>query len=114
MGVTDVRQLRFPDQTLETIRLTEVIGPLGKDRARGAPCVVYCQYGGDINRDHQILFKAALVATRPTEDFIEAVYAFDTASSTEWAYPANLRAGYLGGYSRNPGGEMPGHGLLRQ
>jgi LmbE family N-acetylglucosaminyl deacetylase len=49
--------------------------------------VVYCQFGGDVNRDHQILFKAALVATRPTERYIDAVYAFDTASSTEWAYP---------------------------
>ena len=28
-----------------------------------------------------------LVATRPTETFIETVYAFDTASSTEWAFP---------------------------
>ena len=34
-----------------------------------------------------MLFKALLVATRPTEPFIETVYAFDTASSTEWAYP---------------------------
>jgi LmbE family N-acetylglucosaminyl deacetylase len=51
------------------------------------PQIVYCQYGGDINVDHQLLFKALLVATRPTEEFIQAVYAFDTASSTEWAYP---------------------------
>lgn len=28
-----------------------------------------------------------LVATRPMEEFIEAVYLFDTASSTEWADP---------------------------
>jgi LmbE family N-acetylglucosaminyl deacetylase len=48
---------------------------------------VYCQYGGDINRDHQLLFKALLVATRPTEVSIDAVYAFETASSTEWAHP---------------------------
>ena len=40
-----------------------------------------------MNRDHQILFQATLVATRPTEPYIDAVYAFDTASSTEWAYP---------------------------
>jgi LmbE family N-acetylglucosaminyl deacetylase len=51
------------------------------------PHIVYCQYGHDINRDHQLLFKALLVATRPTESYIEAIYAFDTASSTEWAYP---------------------------
>jgi LmbE family N-acetylglucosaminyl deacetylase len=53
---------------------------------------VYCQYGGDVNRDHELVFKAALVATRPTETCIEAVYAFDTASSTEWAYPRTFSA----------------------
>src|SRR5205807_10577124 len=30
------------------------------------------------------------VATRPTEAHIAAVYAFDTASSTEWAYPRSF------------------------
>jgi LmbE family N-acetylglucosaminyl deacetylase len=51
------------------------------------PNLIFCQYGGDINRDHDLLFKALLVATRPTEKYIEAIYAFDTASSTEWAFP---------------------------
>jgi LmbE family N-acetylglucosaminyl deacetylase len=56
------------------------------------PQVVYCQWGGDINRDHQLLFQAALVATRPTACWVRAVYAFDTASSTEWAYPRTFTA----------------------
>ena len=37
-----------------------------------------------------VLFKALLVATRPTEETIEAIYSFDTASSTEWAYPRSF------------------------
>ena len=28
------------------------------------PHVVYCQHGGDVNRDHKLLFEAILVATR--------------------------------------------------
>jgi N-acetylglucosamine malate deacetylase 1 len=51
------------------------------------PHVVYGQFGGDANFDHQILFKALLVATRPLHEHLEGVYAFDTASSTEWGYP---------------------------
>ncbi len=90
LGVKDVRHLRFPDQTLDTIRLTDLIGSLHEVIRELRPRIVYCQYGGDVNRDHQILFKAALVATRPTEDYIDAVYAFDTASSTEWAYPRSF------------------------
>lgn len=87
LGVHDVRQLGFPDQRLDTITLTDVITPLEKIVREVRPQIVYCQHGGDVNRDHELLFKAILVATRPTETFIEAVYAFDTASSTEWAFP---------------------------
>jgi LmbE family N-acetylglucosaminyl deacetylase len=87
LGVQDVRRLRFPDQALDTIRLTELIAPLEAIVREVRPRVVYCQHGGDVNRDHHILFQAILVATRPTETCIDAVYAFDTASSTEWAYP---------------------------
>lgn len=87
VGFKDVRLLGFPDQRLDTVTLTEVITPLERVIREVRPHIVYCQYGGDINCDHQLLFRAALVATRPTENHIEAVYVFDTASSTEWGYP---------------------------
>ena len=90
LGVRDVRLLGFPDQRLDTVTLTEIITPLEKVVREVRPHIVYCQYGGDINRDHELLFKAVLVATRPTELDIETVYAFDTASSTEWAYPRSF------------------------
>ncbi len=90
LGVTDVREVGFHDQRLDTLPLTEIIAPLERVVREVRPQIVYCQYGGDINRDHQLLFKALLVATRPTEDSIAAVYAFDTASSTEWAYPRSF------------------------
>ncbi|HXM55968.1 MAG TPA: PIG-L deacetylase family protein [Candidatus Dormibacteraeota bacterium] len=87
LGVRDVRLLAFPDQRLETFPLTEVIGRLEEVVREVRPEIVYGQFGGDVNRDHQVLFQALLVAARPTEPSIQAVYAFDTASSTEWAYP---------------------------
>lgn len=92
LGVRDVRPLRFPDQHLDTITLTDLIAPLERVIAEVQPAIVYCQHGGDINRDHQIVFQAALVATRPTICCIEAVYAFDTASSTEWGFPRGFTA----------------------
>ena len=90
LGVDDVRSLNFPDQRLDTMTLTEIITPLERVVREVKPEIVYCQYGRDVNRDHEILFKAILVATRPTEQSIEAVYAFDTASSTEWAFPRSF------------------------
>ena len=92
LGVRDVRQLGFPDQGLDRVTLTDVIRPLENVVREVRPRVVYCQFGGDLNRDHQLLFQATLVATRPPETCIEAVYAFDTASSTEWAYPRSFTA----------------------
>lgn len=87
LGVRDVRALGFPDQKLDTMTLTRIITPLEEVVRETRPEIVYCQYGGDANRDHEILFRALLIATRPTESFLRAVYAFDTASSTEWGYP---------------------------
>jgi LmbE family N-acetylglucosaminyl deacetylase len=90
LGVEDVRLLGFADQRLDTITLTDLITPLEKAIREVRPAIIYCQHGGDINRDHQLLFQALMVATRPTEEYIQAVYAFDTASSTEWAYPRSF------------------------
>lgn len=87
LGVADVRPLGFADQRLDTLALTDIITPLERIVRDVRPQIVYCQYGGDANLDHAIVFKAQLVATRPTEPSIEAIYAFDTASSTEWGYP---------------------------
>ena len=87
LGVGDVRNLRFPDQHLDRYTLTDIITPLEQCVHEVRPDTVYVQWGGDVNRDHRILFEAALVATRPTETCIRTVLAFDTASSTEWGYP---------------------------
>jgi len=87
LGMNETRQLGFADQRLDTLSLVDLITPLERVVRELRPAVVYCQFGGDANRDHELLFRAALVATRPIEPDIEAVYAFDTASSTEWGYP---------------------------
>ncbi|MDQ5854435.1 MAG: PIG-L family deacetylase [Chloroflexota bacterium] len=92
LGVHDVRLLNFADQRLDTLTLTDIITPLEQIIREVRPNIIYGQYGGDINRDHQLLFQAMLVAARPTEPYIDAVYAFDTASSTEWAYPRTFIA----------------------
>ncbi len=90
VGIKETRLLGFPDQKLDTFTLTEIIRPLESAVLEIRPSIVYCQYGGDINRDHELLFKASLVAIRPVVEFIQAVYTFDTASSTEWAYPRSF------------------------
>lgn len=87
LDVVDFRFLGFPDQQMDTFGLTDIITPLENVVREVRPQVVYCQYGGDINHDHNVLFRAALVALRPQEEYLRSVLTFDTASSTEWAYP---------------------------
>jgi LmbE family N-acetylglucosaminyl deacetylase len=87
LGVSDLRLLNLPDQQLDRMSLCDVIRPIEEIMRDVRPEVVYCQYGGDLNMDHKLLFEAALVATRPTEGEIASVFAFETPSSTEWAHP---------------------------
>lgn len=90
LGVSELVLLGFADQHLDELTLTEIISPLEEVVRRVQPEVVYTHFGGDLNRDHQLVFEAAMVACRPTETTIEGVYAFDTASSTEWGYPRSF------------------------
>lgn len=90
LGIKDLRLLDFPDQGLDRFSLVDIVTPLEQIVEDVRPDIVYLQYGYDINRDHQLLFQAALVATRPMERFIQAIFSFDTVSSTEWAYPRSF------------------------
>lgn len=87
LGVKKVFRLGFPDQKLDTYTLVDIITPLEEISEEIKPNIIYCQFGGDINRDHKILFEAVGVAFRPLDDWIEEIYAFYTVSSTEWAFP---------------------------
>lgn len=90
LGIKEVININFPDQRLDTFTLTEIINPLEKVSERIKPNMIYCQFGGDINMDHKLLFEAANVAFRPIDKWLEKFYAFYTPSSTEWAYPRNF------------------------
>jgi LmbE family N-acetylglucosaminyl deacetylase len=90
LGIHDLRMLGLPDQRLDRLSLVDIIEPLEAVIQQVRPTGIYTHHGGDINRDHKILFEALMVAARPVEPFIEAIYAFDTASSTEWGYPRSF------------------------
>src|SRR5256714_11728157 len=79
LGLQDVRLLGFPDQRLDTVTLTDIIAPLEQRVREGRPDILYCQYGGHGKRGHELPFKAAPVATPPTENRIEADDALHTA-----------------------------------
>lgn len=49
------------------------------------PDTVFTHFYGDVNLDHQCVFKSVMVAVRPVADqVVKEVYCFNVPSSTEW------------------------------
>lgn len=90
LGVINTIQLKFSDQKLDTIPLVDIVSKLEDVVNQSRPKIVYSHFKGDINKDHQIVFDAMLVATRPMLSYIRSIYAFNTSSSTEWGYPRSF------------------------
>jgi len=91
VGAAGVVQRGLPDQRLDTLPLSEVACEVEQLIEGFAPEVVYTHFGGDINRDHQIIAEAVLVATRPyAAPSVREVLMFETPSSTEWGAPQIL------------------------
>ncbi len=95
LGVSSLEMLDFPDQHLDTLSLVDVITPIEERVRRYEPQIVYTHFGGDLNRDHQLVFEAVLVACRPVASTLEALYCFETPSSTEWNAPMQFSPNYF-------------------
>jgi N-acetylglucosamine malate deacetylase 1 len=88
LGVGDVRFGGLPDQRLDAMPLLEVIDAITKVVRDVKPSIIYTHHRGDVNQDHRVIFQATLVAARPVNNpGVKELYAYETASSTEWAPP---------------------------
>jgi len=83
LGAEVVGCCYFPDQQLETVPLLK----LTKILERYNPNIIYTHHLGDLNLDHHFVAQAVLTAFRPLPgSTVEAIYGFETLSSTEWAF----------------------------
>jgi N-acetylglucosamine malate deacetylase 1 len=88
LGTDDLFMGNLPDQRLETIPLQEVASKIEKLIEECHPEVIYTHFAGDINRDHQVLAEAVMVAARPySAPCVKEILMFETPSSTEWSSP---------------------------
>lgn len=85
LGVKKVIFLGYPNLRLETYPLYKIVEKLEKLIETYEPEMVFTHHHGDINRDHQTTFQAALTATRPLpgRKAVE-ILCFETVASTEW------------------------------
>jgi LmbE family N-acetylglucosaminyl deacetylase len=87
VGAKEVSLHSLPDNRFDTVPLLDVVKIIEELIGRLKPEIVYTQHGGDLNIDHAITYRATLTATRPTRSHVvRAVYAYEVASSTEWAF----------------------------
>ena len=81
--------LDFPDNRMDGVELLDVVSEIERCAASLAPDVVFTHFTGDLNVDHRICAQAVLTAFRPVPgQSVRAIYGFEVASSTEWAYGA--------------------------
>jgi LmbE family N-acetylglucosaminyl deacetylase len=87
LGVQDVFLFNQPDNRFDTVPLLELAKIVEGLVQKLQPAVVFTQHGGDLNVDHQQVFRATLTGTRPMAgSVVRTVYAYEVPSSTEWAF----------------------------
>ena len=88
LGIRENFYLGLADNRLDSFPLIEVIQCLEPIIRKLQPNIIYTHHHGDLNVDHRITHQATLTACRPMPgSSIQAIYAFEVMSSTEWATP---------------------------
>lgn len=88
LGFSSIRFEGLPDQRLDELSLIDVTQRIEAVLEELDPEVVYTHFPGDVNADHGIVARAAWTACRPYRfPRIRRFAAFETPSSTEWAWP---------------------------
>lgn len=88
LGIQENFYLGLPDNRLDSLPLIEVVQRLEPIIRKLQPNIIYTHHHGDLNVDHRITHQVVLTACRPMPGSrVQAIYAFEVMSSTEWATP---------------------------
>ncbi len=83
LGYQCLEFLNLPDEKLDKA-IVDILIPLEKVYAKIDPKVVYTCHGGDINQDHQAVFKASLIVCRPLANpQLDSFLCYEVPSSTD-------------------------------
>jgi LmbE family N-acetylglucosaminyl deacetylase len=88
IGFTSIRFEGLADQRLDVTPLVDITQRIEAILEELDPEVVYTHFPGDVNLDHGVVARAVWTACRPYRfPGIRRLAAFETPSSTEWAWP---------------------------
>lgn len=86
LGVKEVHFGAFPDMKLDTVPHVEVNQLIEETVDDVRPEAVYTHFHGDVNLDHQMVYRSTLVAVRPIPgQCVKELYCYQVPSSTEWS-----------------------------
>lgn len=85
LGVTDIVELGYPDNRLDTIPLLELVVALESILKHFAAEVVYTHFPWDLNVDHKVATEAAMTACRPQPGgSVRQILFYEVLSATGW------------------------------
>ena len=89
LGVKKSFFFEFPAPNLDIFPVSKIARELNKLYNKTQPNILYIPHRGDIHNDHKVIFDSALVAARPTNNYlVKRILAYETLSETEWAAPS--------------------------
>lgn len=93
LGIKKTYFLEYPAVMLEQVKRHQLNASIMEVVREIQPDLVYIPHMGDMQKDHQLVSEAVMVAVRPKyEHKIMAVYAYETLSETEWNIPNTSNA----------------------
>ena len=88
LGLASVDFAGFPTVKLNAIPAVDLAGYLIAQFNRLRPDIVYVSPPGDVNQDHEAVFRAALVAARPLPDSsVKVLYSYEVAPTSRFGNP---------------------------
>lgn len=86
LGVRQIHFGTFPDMRLDTVPHVELNQLIEETVDAVRPQAVYTHFYGDVNLDHQMVYRSTLVAVRPVPgQCVRELYCYRVPSSTEWS-----------------------------
>lgn len=83
LGIKKTFLLNFPTVKLDTIPQKDLNMSILEVINKVKPEIIYLPHGGDINKDHRLVFEAGLVALRPSnKTSVKKILCYETLSET--------------------------------
>lgn len=88
LGIKKTFYLNYPASLVETMNRNKLNEELQQLIDKIEPELVFIPHCGDMQKDHQLIAEASMVALRPKyRHKVKAIYSYETLSETEWNIP---------------------------